>query len=93
MDEREKLRQECYDDLAALRDDPSVSERAFRLFEKLCARLTRLETGSFSTEEKPTEPERRASSAKWRNDGVMKALEEGKLRGPGDDKKKGDAEE
>ena len=57
-DERERIRQECQDDLEALRLDPSMPERAFRLFEKLCARMTHLETGSFSSDERPTEPER-----------------------------------
>jgi hypothetical protein len=87
-DEREKLRQECHEDLAALRADPATSERAYRLFEKLVARLDRLETGAFSTTERPTEPERRTSSASMQRvrkesgigvfEGVTKALEEGK---------------
>lgn len=77
-DEREKMRQDCHADLAALRSDPLVSERAFRLFERLVSRLDRLETGSFSTEETPTKPERRPSAASWNNEEVLKALREGK---------------
>ena len=52
MDEREKLRQECHDDLATLRAG-DMPERAFRLLEKLVARLDRLETGSFPQTETP----------------------------------------
>ena len=72
MDEREKLRQECHDDLATLRAG-DMPERAFRLLEKLVARLDRLETGSFLQTEAPTEPEIRPSGA-WKNDGVLEAL-------------------
>jgi hypothetical protein len=79
-DERERIRQECHADLAALRNDNLVSERAFRLFEKLVSRLDRLETGSFPQEETPTVPERRPSSTKWSNEGVIKALEEGRKK-------------
>ena len=75
MDEREKLRQECHDDLAALRSEP-IPERAYRLFERLVQRLDRLETGNFSTEERPTEPERRASSGHFA--AVARELERGK---------------
>ena len=60
MDDRERLREECQTDLQALRVEGLLSERAFRLLEKLVTRLDRLETGSFSTEERPTEPEQRA---------------------------------
>jgi hypothetical protein len=80
MSEREKLRQECHEDLAALRNDPTMSERAYRLLEKFAARLDRLETGEFPPEETPTEPERRPSGAKWNKDAVLKALEEGKKK-------------
>jgi hypothetical protein len=59
MDERERLREECQGDLAALRVEGALSERAFRLLERLVMRLDRLETGSFPAEERPTEPERR----------------------------------
>jgi hypothetical protein len=77
-DERDKLRQECRRDLDVLRVDPSVSERAYRLLERIVDRLDRLETGSFPTEERPTEPARRESSTGWRNDKVIEALEKGK---------------
>ncbi len=76
-DERERLRQECHDDLAALRPE-SLPERAYRLIEKLVARLDRLETGVFSELEAPTSPERRPSLTRWKNEEVLKALEEGK---------------
>lgn len=79
-DDREKLRQECHADLTALRGDPGVSERAFRLLEKLVVRLDRIETGSFHPLEAPTEPERRTSSQKWSNEGVLRALEEGRRK-------------
>jgi hypothetical protein len=92
MDEREQLRAECQEDLEALRLDPNMPERAFRLFEKLCARLTRLETGSFPETERPTEPERgrtRKSSGAipavkpWSSDKVREELEKGKKGGEG----------
>jgi hypothetical protein len=73
-EESEKLRQECHRDLAALRGDAGLSERAYRLFERLVSRLDRLETGSFSPEEKPTAPERKAS-APWSNEHVLAALQ------------------
>ena len=84
-DERERLRRECHEDLDALRAS-GLDERAFRLLEKLTARLDRLETGSFEANERATEPARvrspegpaTHSSATWRNDGVLRALEEGK---------------
>jgi hypothetical protein len=79
-DDRAKKRQESREHLDALRSDPSLSERAYRLFELLTDRLDRLETGSFPTEETPTAPERRPSSAKWSNQGVIKALEEGRKK-------------
>ena len=81
MDERERLREECQEDLQALRVEGLLSERAFRLLEKLVTRLDRLETGSFPVEERPTEPERRKSSTKWRNDGVLRELAAGKKDG------------
>ena len=81
MDERERLREECQGDLAALRVEGALSERAFRLLERLVMRLDRLETGSFPAEEQPTEPERRKSSTKWRNDGVLRELAAGKKDG------------
>lgn len=88
-DERERIRQECHADLAALRGT-ELEERAFQLFEKLVARLDRLETGSFPPEETPTAPERRPSSAKWSNEEVIKALERGREEGR---KKDGDGDE
>lgn len=72
-DDREKIRQACHE---ALKNAPG--EPTTLLLGMILMRLDRLETGSFTTEEKPTEPERRASSSRWRNDGVLKALEEGK---------------
>jgi hypothetical protein len=78
-EEREKLRQECHADLDALRTDSEMPERAFRLLEKLVARLDRIETGSFHETESPTKPERR-HSATWSNEGVMKALEKGRKK-------------
>jgi hypothetical protein len=77
-DDRDRLRQECHADLASLRTDTTLSERAFRLFEKIVARLDRIETGTFHETESPTKPERRGSSATWSNEGVIKALEEGR---------------
>lgn len=56
--ERERLRQECRDDLDVLRLDPDMPERVFRLYEKILARLDRLETGTFDSTEKPTDPRR-----------------------------------
>ena len=79
-EEREQLRRECHEDLIALRSE-TLPERAFRLLEKLVARLDRLETGSFFPTEAPTEPERiRGSSSSWRNDGVIRALEDGRKK-------------
>ena len=72
-EDREKLRQDCHADLLALRTGGELPERAYRLLERLVARLDRLETGSFSTEETPTVPER-TKSGPWRNDGVLEAL-------------------
>ena len=75
-DEREKKRQESREYLNALRLDPMMSERAFRLLELFADRLDRIETGGFSTEERPTEPERRASSGHFA--AVTRELERGK---------------
>ena len=78
-DDREKLREECYADLAVLRSSPDIPERVFRLLERIVARLDRIETGSFPVSEMPTEPERRTSSSqRWSNEGVLRALEAGK---------------
>ena len=95
-DEREELRQQCLADsrqcqadLDALRGE-QLPERAYRLIEKMLQRLdsvekrlNRIETGSFAPTESPTEPERRPSQSRWRNDEVLRALEEG--RKPKDD--------
>jgi len=78
-EDRAKLRQECHAMQNALRGT-EIPEPAFRLFEIIIARLDRLETGSFSQYESPTEPERKPSSAKWSNEGVIKALEEGRKK-------------
>jgi hypothetical protein len=81
--DREKLRLECREDLAALRSS-ELPERAFRLLEKLTDRLDRLETGSFTQEERPTEPQhgrvRKASGAipAFRAETVIAELEKGK---------------
>jgi hypothetical protein len=93
VDERERYREECYEDLQALRSE-NLPERAFRLLEKILARLDRIETGSFPMREMPTEPERKSSSGGyaavremgeeprkvsggWKNKEVIRALEEG----------------
>ena len=86
-DDREKLRQECHADLAVLRRDPAVLERVFRLLERIVSRLDRLETGSFPTEETPTQPEtgraRKSSGAvpAFRAQHVIDELEKGKKDG------------
>ena len=82
IEDRERLRQECHDLEGMLRGEPGVPESAFRLFEIILLRLDRLETGSFSNEERPTEPERKSSSAHFR--AVGKALEEGKKKDGGE---------
>lgn len=64
----EEDRQACHADLAALRADPLTSERMFRLLEKLVARLDRLETRGAG------------SLQRWSNEGVLKALEEGRKK-------------
>jgi hypothetical protein len=76
-DERELIRRGCHEDLESLRGE-ELPERAFRLLEKILARLDRLETGEFPSTEKVTEPERRASVSGWSNEGVIRALEEGR---------------
>jgi hypothetical protein len=83
-DEQEKLRQECHADLDVLRTS-GLDERTFRLFERLVRRLDRLETGTFSTTEKPTEPDpvgrvRKSSGAipAFRAENVTRELEKGK---------------
>ena len=55
-EDREKLRQDCHADLLALRTGGELPERAYRLLERLVARLDRLETGSFPDEERPRRP-------------------------------------
>jgi hypothetical protein len=81
-DERTKLRLECHEDLAALRAGGELTERAFRLFEKLVQRLDRIETGSFSTAERPTDPERPRKSSgampAFRAQNVIDELDKGK---------------
>jgi len=67
-DERTKTRRESQELLDALRGDPSVSPRAWELFENILARLLRLETGSFGPEETPTKPARRLTEAPGRED-------------------------
>jgi hypothetical protein len=62
-DERAKRRKESYEHLELLRSDPNMPERAFRLLELFAERLDRLETGTFSSEERPTEPEVRTRKA------------------------------
>jgi hypothetical protein len=62
-DDRARKRQETREGLNALRLDPDVPERLRALLELFADRLDRLETGSFSTEERPTEPERRSVSS------------------------------
>jgi len=86
-DDRERLRKECYDDLAELRVGGELPERAFQLLEKLVARMTRLETGSFPTEELPTAPAvtraKKSSGAMpaFRAQHVIDELEKGKKGG------------
>jgi hypothetical protein len=53
------LRRQCQEDLDHLRNTPEVSERLFRLLERLAHRLTRIETGDYGPDETPTRPERR----------------------------------
>jgi len=79
-EDRDTFRRDCHADLAVLRGDPLVSERAFRLLERIVARLDRIETGSFLPTEAPTEPERKVSSQRWSNEGVLRALEEGRKK-------------
>jgi hypothetical protein len=80
-------REKCHADLLALRTGGELPERAYRLLERLVARmdreadrLDRLETGSFQPEETPTKPERTKSSDQlpavrgWSNKGVLDAL-------------------
>jgi hypothetical protein len=62
-DERERIRRESREHLDALRPDPTMPERAFRLYELILDRLDRLETGSFTSEERPTEPDRTRKSS------------------------------
>jgi hypothetical protein len=91
-DDRAKLRGECHADLAELRGGGELPERAFRLLERLVARLDRLETGSFPAEETPTAPTpvRKSSGAipipVFRADKVIAELEKGKS-GSGDGEK------
>lgn len=59
-DERTKLRRECQEDLDALRG--VVDERQWVLFERIIARLTRIELGTFSSHEENTRPGRRFTS-------------------------------
>jgi hypothetical protein len=77
-DDREKKRRESREHLDALRLDPTMPERAFRLLELFADRLDRLETGSFPTEETPTQPERKASKPGFRAQQVIDELEKGK---------------
>jgi hypothetical protein len=85
-DEREKLREECHADLSALRVGGELPERAYRLLEKLVARLDRLETGEFPPSEVPTTPTtpertRRASAGAmpaFRAETVIAELAKGK---------------
>jgi hypothetical protein len=59
-DERTKLRRECQEDLDALRG--VLDERQWVLFERIIARLTRIELGTFSASEENTKPGRRFTS-------------------------------
>lgn len=77
VDPREKLRKECHEDLAILRESVELPERAFRLLERLTARLDRLETGEFPVTEEVTAPARKGSGT-WSNTRVLEALEDGK---------------
>ena len=78
-DDREKKREESREYLNALRLDPMMPERAFRLLELFADRLDRLETGSFPTEETPTQPERKASGSHFA--AVTRELERGRKDG------------
>ena len=85
-DDREKKRRECREDLEALLVGGELPERAYRLLEKLVDRIDRIETGSFSTEERPTEPERKKSSgampaAGFRAQSVIDELDKGRKGG------------
>jgi len=68
--ERERLRAETTRLLNVLRTT-TIPQETFELLEILSARLDRIELGSFDEHERPTEPERRASS------GGMPAVREG----------------
>lgn len=63
-DDRARLRQECQEDLDALRG--VADERTFVLLERILARLTRLEVGGFTESEAPTKPAKRFSSTETR---------------------------
>jgi hypothetical protein len=85
----DKLRQKCHELEGLLRGEPNVPEAAFRLFETMrelaeivLIRLDRIETGTFSTTERPTEPERRRKSSgaipAFKAERVTRELEKGK---------------
>jgi hypothetical protein len=81
--DREKMRLECREDLAIMRSS-DLPERVYRFLEKIADRMDRLETGSFTQEERPTEPQqgraRKVSGAMpaFRAETVIAELEKGK---------------
>jgi hypothetical protein len=83
-DERARKRQETREGLNWLRSDPATSERLRVVLELLAERLDRLETGTFSPEEVPTQPDparvRKSSGSMpaFRAERVTAILEEGK---------------
>lgn len=92
-DERTKLRRECQEDLDALRG--VVEERVWVLLERIIARLTRIEVGTFPASEENTNPARRSATPsyvsaqrrhdsveRWTADGVKGIFEEARKDPP-----------
>lgn len=77
MDDREKIRKECRDDLDALRGT-DLPERARELLEKLDQRLTRLETGSFPVNEAVTKVTTRPTPPPFKATNVTDELAKGR---------------
>lgn len=76
-DSRVRARRESQEHLDALRG--VVDERTWELFELVLARLTRLETGDFPTNEAPTKPEHRFTSTEKGPGGPKPSLTPEKL--------------